>query len=174
MSKSRRPHGDGASMGAHLRREYDVLVEAKQGLGAASLFHAISVQAAAADDGTLEHGTGTPGYAWQPDVYQRKSPTDPVGERIRAVSASFGRVMAGGHPTTRAYLAFMEGIYRVTTDQPEDVTKRIEAMWDDLEREPVLLIEVERDRPSWWRRVWETIRSWWNESYGPTPEGDGR
>ena len=156
---------------ATIRREFDILLAATQGIGAASLMHALSVAAVTADTGHLRSGDGTEGHVWQPKVYETKSPTNPVHSRICAAGASLGRILAGGHPTNRAYLAFMEAIYVVTTSQTDDVADRIQALWDAheaaLDAEP-----IPTTRTPWYRRWWHRLRAWWSVSYEPTTENE--
>jgi hypothetical protein len=163
---------NGEVMAQHLKREFDVLAEATKGLGMASVISSLAIQAVLADTGQLCAGNGEPGYAWQPDVYQRKAPHDPVGERIRVAGATFGRVMAGGHPTHRSYLAYLEAMYRVTTAQEDEVARRIEELWDALETKPELVLvptPTEREHGVI-VRLWKRFIAWWRASYEPEPQ----
>ena len=109
---------------AHIRREFDVIAEAREGIGASSLIHAICVEAVSADQGHFETSGGEQGYAWNPLKY--KTPHS----RIAAAGSSLGRVLAGANCDRRTYQAFMEGIYQVTVNESDDVTERIERLWD--------------------------------------------
>lgn len=155
----------GHKQGVHLRREIDILIAATQGVGTSAIFAALSTQAALRDDGTLTDSAGNPGYCWRPEVYERKS-ADPVRSRIHAVAASLGRVMGGGHPSNRSYLAFLDAIYVVTTEQDYDVTARIEKLWDDAAARGEIA-EEEREQASRPRRqpllgrVWAYIKLHW-------------
>lgn len=151
--------------GSQLRREIDTLYRATEGLGATALFEAICTEAVIADDGELQSSDGTAGYAWDPDAQRRKGSRNPAAERVKASGASLGRVLAGGHPDHRTYLAFLQGIYVVTTQQDYDVAARIEMLWDQMaydepepeENEAVIV----RRRRSWIRDAWQRFLMWW-------------
>jgi len=116
----------------HLRRELDTLIRATEGTGASSLFEALATEAVIADNGELCDSTGKPGYAWNPEAQKRKGARNPAGERVKSAAASFGRVLAGGHPDHRTYLAYLQALYVVTTEQDYDVAARIEMLWDQM------------------------------------------
>lgn len=115
-----------------LRREIDTLIRATEGLGISSTFEALATEAVIADNGELCDSTGKPGYAWNPDSQLRKGSRNPAGERVKAAAASLGRVLAGGHPDHRTYLAYLQALYVVTTQQDYDVAARIEMLWDQM------------------------------------------
>lgn len=121
--------GRGHLWAIQIRREIDTLTLARQGHDTSQLMFAVSVEAVAADTGLLQDSQGNAGFAWTPSVYEKKS-KNPAAERIKAAGASLGRIMCGGHPDHRAYLAFLEAIYIVTTAQDYDVVARIEKLWD--------------------------------------------
>jgi hypothetical protein len=150
--------------GSQIRREFDTLARATEGLGACAVFEAIATEAVIADNGELKDSTGKVGYAWNPEAQQRKGARNPAAERVKAAAASFGRVLAGGHPDHRTYLAFLQGIYVVTTQQDYDVASRIEMLWDQMaydtepEEEEEVNVRIER---SWLGRVWDNLLAWW-------------
>ena len=149
------PRIAGHQWGVQLQREIDVLIKATEGRGASTLFLALATEAIIADTGRLEDSTGTVGYAWQPKVYEKER--DPVTSRIRAAGASIGRVMAGGHPSHRCYLAVLEAVYVVTTQQEYDVAERIEKLWDEARANADISDQEQleakaRPRRSLWRR----------------------
>lgn len=152
----------GHQWGVQLQREIDVLVAGTQGIGLSTTMLALATEAVIADTGRLCDSTGTPGYAWQPEVYERKANHDPVTARIRAAGSSLGRVLAGGHPSHRAYLAFLEAVYVVTTQQSYDVAERIEKLWDEAERMRDEIDEPEEDetprRKPWTARLRDWLR----------------
>ena len=154
----------GHQWGLQLQREMDVLVAATKGQGLCTLILALATEAVIADNGTLVDSSGEPGYAWNPRVYEGKS-ADPVTGRIRAAGGSLGRVLAGGHPSHRTYLAFLEALYVVTTQQEYDVAERIEKLWDEsqamVEQEIEEEEQRERPRPSTLRRLWTYIKVHW-------------
>lgn len=167
IEKTVRRQSQGHQWGSQLRREFDTLVRATEGLGATSLFEAIATEACIADDGTLCTTAGEKGYAWHPEAQNRKSSRNPAGERVKAAGASFGRVIAGGHPDHRSYLAFLQALYVVTTQQDYDVAQRIEMLWDQMaydEPEPEAEEPVITER-SWISRTWERFLSWWRATY---------
>lgn len=166
---SHTPSATTVANAAAIRREFDVLLAATQGIGASSLIHALAIEAVTADTGKLKTTDGTEGYVWQPRVYETKAPTNPVHSRICAAGASLGRILAGGHPTNRAYLAFMEAIYQVTTSQADDVADRIQALWDAHEA-AVDAEPAPEPRTPWYARLWRRLRSWWKATYEPLPE----
>lgn len=157
----------GHQWGVQLQREVEVLVTAMKGVGLPSIFLALATEAVIADNGTLTDSSGEPGYAWTPKVYETKSPGDPITARIRAAGASLGRVLAGGHPTYRAYLAFLEALYVVTTQQEYDVAERIEKLWDeaarlhDTDEEHDDDLVADRRPRGWVGRLWSYLRLHW-------------
>jgi hypothetical protein len=150
--------------GSQLRREIDVLFRACEGIGATSVFEALATEAVIADDGTLNDTTGKAGYAWNPQAQIKKGVRNPAGERVKSAGASLGRVLSGGHPDHRTYLAYLQAMYVVTTQQDYDVTARIEMLWDQMayDVEPETEEElVTATRRSWLGRVWDRIVCWW-------------
>lgn len=120
--------------GVQIRRELDTLMLARGGEETSHVMFMLAVEAVTADTGTLVDSSGVAGFAWRPSVYtNRRSSKDPAADRIKSAGASLGRIMAGGHPDHRTYLAFMEAVYVVTVAQDYDVASRIEALWDRLD-----------------------------------------
>lgn len=153
--------------GAQVRREVDILLAATEGIGASSLLQRIATEAVVADTGALKTSTGEAGYAWDPTSHQRRGVRDPVEQRIRTAGASLGRVLCGGQPDHRSYLAFLEAIYQVTTNQDQDIAERITALWDRyeavIEEE---IAEAERKRTSILDRFWRALVAWWRHGLG--------
>lgn len=148
--------------GAQIRREVDILLNATEGVGASSLFAALATEAVVADGGQLSTTTGEQGYAWNPKAHGRER--DPVQARIRSAGASLGRVLVGGQPDHRSYLAFLEAIYQVTTSQERPVTERIEQLWEAyaaMSEEERVEQEERAARPGLLRRFWRALRAWW-------------
>lgn len=152
----------GHQWGVQLQREVDVLVAATQGIGLSTTMLALATEAVIADNGTLADSRGEQGYAWQPDVYERRATAyaDPVTARIRAAGSSLGRVLAGGHPSHRAYLAFLEALYQVTTQQSYDVAERIEKLWDQAESMRDQAIEETEEQEREHVPILRRIRDW--------------
>jgi hypothetical protein len=151
----------GALWAAQIRREIDLLVQATDGIGATSLIAHLATEAVYADNGTLKTSVGEPGYSWSPEAEKRKNARDPVAQRIYAAGASLGRVLAGGQCDHRAYLAFMEAIYQVATNQDRDVTSRIEALWERHDQHVEEQEAIEAERRGLLRRVWDAVHDWW-------------
>lgn len=147
---------------AQIRREFDILIMARQGDGTSSIAFALAVEAVAADTGMLTDVAGNPGFAWKPTVYENKGSKNPTADRIKSAGASLGRMLAGGHPDHRTYLAFMEAIYVVTTAQDYDVAARIEALWDQLGRRNDSIHDIVEQiidsRPGFWKRIGSWLR----------------
>lgn len=141
-----RQRASGHTWGLQLRREMEILMQATNGVGAATLWQTIAAEAAVVDDGTLADSAGTTGYAWNPDVYERKGSADPVRDRMLAISASMGRVLCGGHPSHRAYLALLEAVYRVAVEQDYDTARRIEALWERARVDAAIAASEEQER----------------------------
>lgn len=153
----------GHQWGVQLRREIDVLVAAMQGVGVTATIQALATEAVLADNGTLKDTAGHPGFAWDPAAQTRKGSRDVVTQRIRAAGASIGRIMAGGHPNHRTYLAVLEAVYVVTVAQDYDVAERIEKLWD----QSAALVEVAEEEQAVPRkrgllhRLWDAIKRHW-------------
>lgn len=163
----------GHQWGVQLQREIDVLLAANEGRGASALILALATEAVIADNGTLTDSLGKPGYAWTPGVYQKKAGPDWITSRIRAAGSSIGRVMSGGHPSHRTYLAVIEALYVVTTQQSYDVAERIERLWDEAAARKDIEEQEEHERgPGLFRRMWSRFLAWWHASYDPTMEDD--
>lgn len=158
----------GSKYSAQIRREFDVLLQATDGVGASSLIHTLAAEAVLADTGRLTDSTGAAGFAWNPAVYEKRNATDPVAARIASAGASLGRVLAGGHPTHRTYLAYLEAIYQVTVTQGDDVAARIERLWDQYAAQEIEEPLVEPTTRPWYRRLWARFVAWWSASYTPT------
>jgi hypothetical protein len=169
LEKQVRRSSQGHQWGSQLRREIDTLFRATEGLGATAMFEALSTEAVIADNGQLESTSGTPGYAWDPEAQRRKGSRNPAAERAKVAGASLGRVLAGGHPDHRTYLAFLQALYVVTTQQDYDVAARIEMLWDQMavDEEPEEHTYSVKRR-SWVKRVWARFIAWWN--YEPMGE----
>jgi hypothetical protein len=135
---------------AAVRREIDVLFQASEGMNASALLRTIAIEAVASDEGNYTNTAGEPGFAWNPEVYVKRYPSNPVEARIHSAAGSLGRVLGGAGCDARSYSAFLEGIYRVTVNQDHEVTRRIEELWDCL---PQIEIPVEVKRPSRLRRI---------------------
>lgn len=150
-----------------LRTEIDTLILAREGRGTSHLLFAISVAAVTADTGALTSSTGKPGYAWNPISYEGRS--DPTAERIRAAGASVGRLMAGGHPDHRVYLAVMEAVYVVTTTQDYDVIAKIESLWDERKQ---LEIEEQEAAPAPRRGVMRRLLDWMRGIFTASTEAE--
>jgi hypothetical protein len=165
LAKEVRHQTQGHKWGGQLRREFDTLSRATEGMGASSLFEAIATEAVIADDGELCDSSGKPGYAWNPEAQKRKGSRNPASERVKAAGASLGRVLAGGHPDHRSYLAFLQGVYVVTTQQDYDVAQRIEMLWDQMAYDDEGLEEVPHPKRGWIRNTWNRFLAWWRSSY---------
>lgn len=160
MTTSTKPEAGsrrGQLWATQIRRELDILMLARQGDGMTSIMFALAVEAVAADTGALADLAGNTGYAWKPSVYENKGSRNPAADRIKSAGASLGRILAGGHPDHRTYLAFMEAVYVVTTAQEYDVVARVEALWDQHGREVEsihhIVEEILDSRPNIWQRI---------------------
>lgn len=151
---------NGHKWGGQLRREFDTLVRATEGLGASALVEAIATEAVIADDGHLHDTSGKAGYAWNPQAQIKKGARNPAGERVKAAAASLGRVLAGGHPDHRTYLAFLQGIYVVTTQQDYDVASRIEMLWDQMAYDEEHPVEPPTPPRTWLSRIIDRFVQW--------------
>jgi hypothetical protein len=164
LEKTVRRQSQAHQWGSQLRREFDTLVRATEGLGATALFEALATEAVIADNGELQDSAGKPGYAWNPDAQKRKGSKNPAAERVKAAGSSFGRLLAGGHPDHRTYLAFLQALYVVTTQQDYDVAQRIEMLWDQMayDEEPSEDEELPGGRErSWIGQLWRRFVTWW-------------
>lgn len=150
----------GHQWGSQLRREFDTLARATEGLGACALFEALATEAVIADTGELQSTAGEVGYAWDPQAQIRKGARNPASERVKAAAASFGRVLAGGHPDHRTYLAYLQAIYVVTTQQDYDVAQRIEMLWDQMAYDEEMTEDSEPTPRSWLGRVIDRFVNW--------------
>jgi hypothetical protein len=146
--------------GQHIRREFDTLVRATEGMGATALVEAIATEAVIADTGELADGRGNKGWAWNPEAIRRTTVSNPAAERVKSAGASLGRVLCGGHPNHRVYLAFLQAIYVVTTQQDYDVAARIEMLWDQMAYENEEAVEELAPRQSWLGRAWQALLAW--------------
>lgn len=145
----------------HLKRELDTLIRATEGTGASALFEALATEAVLADNGELCDSTGKSGYAWNPDAQKRKGARNPASERVKSAAASFGRVLAGGHPDHRTYLAFLQALYVVTTQQDYDVAARIELLWDQMAYDDEEHEDEETAAPrTWLGKLVDRFLSW--------------
>lgn len=168
MAASSTRAAQGALWAAHIRREFDMLIRALDGVGASSLVQQLATEAVVADNGTLKTSVGEAGYSWDPATQERKKARDPVGQRIAAAGASLGRVLAGAQCDHRAYLAFLEAIYQVSTNQDRDVTARIEALWamaDQLAEEERVEEERKAEHRGLLGRAWDAIVNWWRHGW---------
>jgi hypothetical protein len=163
-AKSRTAPG-GALWAAQIRREFDLLAQAMNGVGISSLIQTLATEAVFADDGTLKTSVGEPGYSWNPDAASRKRKTDPVKERINSAAASLGRVLGGGQCDHRAYLAFLAAFYEVKTSQDQDITARIEALWERHEQHVAEEETIEAEKQGVLGRVWAAIVSWFKTGW---------
>lgn len=163
-AKSRTAPG-GALWAAQIRREFDTLAQAMSGVGIASLIQTLATEAVYADNGTLRTSVGEPGYSWNPDAASRKRKGDPVRERINSAGASLGRVLAGGQCDHRAYLAFLEAFYQVTTTQNPDISARIEALWERHEQHVAEEEAIESEKPGVLARFWSAIVEWFKTGW---------
>lgn len=165
MASVSKMRGTGPIWAAHIRREFDTLVQAMGGVGTSSLIQHLATEAIYADNGKLTTSTGEPGYSWDPKVHERKSLKDPIGQRISAAGASLGRVLAGGHCDHRAYLAFLEAIYQVATNQDRDISARIEELWERAAQEVEEQVALEVEKRGWLRRAWDALVDWWRTGW---------
>jgi hypothetical protein len=163
LRKEARRNSQAHKWGGQLRREFDTLYRATEGLGASALFEAISTEAVIADTGELCDSAGREGYAWNPESNKLKGSRNPASERVKSAGASLGRVLAGGHPDHRSYLAFLQAIYVVTTQQDYDVAARIEMLWDQMayDQEETEAEEAVIKERSWIGRLWHRFVAWW-------------
>jgi len=170
LEQRSRRQAEAHKWGSQLRREIDALVRATEGMGATSLLEALVTEAVIADNGELVDKRGNKGFAWNPEVYARKTVGQSAAarERVKSAGASLGRVLVGGHPDHRTYLAYLQALYVVATQQDYDVTERIELLWDqmvfDEEQEPEL--DEPARRRSFLGRIWDVFRTWWLGSAG--------
>lgn len=160
MASKAQLRGSGPIWAAHIRREFDTLVQALSGVGTSSLVQQLATEAIYADNGKLVTSTGEAGYSWDPSAQDKKNARDPVQARIAAAGSSLGRVLAGGQCDHRAYLAFLEAIYQVATNQDRNISARIEELWARADQEIEEQIVLEREARSFLRRAWDAIVAW--------------